>query len=104
MLAHADPPQTERALQLIEAALQAIPNHPEYHETRGQILLQLGRPKDAIQDLELALKAIPVTRRGGVHDGLARAYEALGDHDLAQRHRKLADEIKSQPAPISPGR
>ena len=104
VLAHADPPQTERALQLIEAALQAIPNHPEYHETRGQILLQLGRPKDAIQDLELALKAIPVTRRGGVHDGLARAYEALGDRDLAQRHRKLADEIKSPPAPVSPGR
>ena len=42
VLAHRKSPRLDEALQLIEIALKALPNHPEVRETRGQIYLHMG--------------------------------------------------------------
>ena len=102
VLARSDPPQPEHALQLVDAALQILPQHPEFRETRGQILLMLGHPKEAILDLERVLKSLP--GRSEVHAGLAAAYQSLGDQDLADRHQRMAEELKNKPPPPRPRR
>ena len=45
-------------MQLAESSLKAF-KRPEFYETRGQILRKLGRQREAIADLELALKLDP---------------------------------------------
>ena len=102
VLARSDPPQPEHALQLVDAALQILPQHPEFRETRGQILLMLGHPKEAILDLERVLKSLP--GRSEVHASLAAAYQSLGDQDLADRHQRMAEELKNKPTPPRPRR
>jgi len=92
-IAHADPPDLDRALNLANAAHQAAPDHPEVLETRGQILAKLGRWQEAITDLEKALPAMP--RRARVHDALDLAYENLGVKELADEHRRRAAELNS---------
>jgi len=92
-LAHADPPELDRALELADAALAVAPADPEALETRGQILAKLGRWKDCIVDLEKALPLLP--KRPALHSTLAQAYENIGDEILAEAHRRLADESKS---------
>lgn len=92
-IAHADPPDLDRALNLANAAHQAAPNHPEVLETRGQVFAKLGRWKEAITDLEKALPAMP--KRVRVHDALAQAYENLGVKELANEHRRRAAELNS---------
>lgn len=87
-IAHAEPPDLDRALNLANAAHQAAPNHPDVLETRGQILAKLGRWKEAITDLDKALPAMP--NRARVHDTLAPAYENLGVKELADEHRRRA--------------
>ena len=87
-LTNADPPELDRALSLADAALELAPNHPEIRATRGQILARLERWHDAVSDLELALADFP--DRTALHGVLADAYTALGDDEMAERHRALA--------------
>jgi tetratricopeptide (TPR) repeat protein len=91
--AHADSPDLERALQLANAALQAAPDHPEILETRGQIFAKLQRWTECIVDLEKARPAMP--ERSRVHATLALAYEKIGGQELAEKHRRLADELNT---------
>ncbi len=85
-------PDYERALRLSEAAVRQMPGHPYIRETRGQILLKLERYTDAIADLEFALKAEEL--RPPIREGLAIAYAALGQDDIAQRQRELKAQGK----------
>lgn len=82
-----------RALGIIQAALEKQPNDPDLRETRGQILVSLGRWVDAVKDLEFALPLVQVKK--GAHTALAEAYQGLGMQDLADEHRRLA-----APAPV----
>ncbi len=83
-------PDLDRALQLIEIAYRKQPDHPEVLETRGQILAKLGRWRECVVDLEKARPSMPERRR--VHETLALAYENIGDQELADMHRELAEE------------
>ena len=56
-----------------------------FRETRGQILLRLNHPQEAVSDLEFALNGMPDVP--GIHRSLAAAYEALGNQQLAAQHR-----------------
>lgn len=92
-LASADPPDLDRALQLIDLAHQKSPQRAEVLETRGQILAKLGRWKECVADLEQTLQLMP--GQAQVHETLARAYEQLGDREMADQHRQLAAAPKS---------
>jgi len=97
VLTNADPPELDRALSLADAALELAPGHSEIRATRGQILARLERWHDAVADLELALTDFP--DRTTLHGVLADAYTALGDEELAERHRELAgvDSVNAPP-------
>ncbi len=86
-----DSPQLDKALTLANAALEKLPNHEYIRETRGQILIRLKRYEEAIGDLEYALK-VPALAKN-VHVALATAYEGIGQKDLAQSHRLMAEGV-----------
>lgn len=81
--------QLDRALSLADAAARLRPEDPEIRDTRGQILLRLRRWREAVGDLEVALRGLP-GRAAVFHGRLAQAYQGLGDGDLAARHLRLA--------------
>lgn len=90
-LAKMTPPDLAEAERCVNEAL-AINSAPAvYHETRGQIMVQLERWPEAVRELETALQQIPADSQ--IHRGLAMAYEQLGDQDLSDfhstRHRAL---------------
>ncbi len=72
----------------LEAVNRAIDLSPEvrFRETRGQILVALGRWQEAVDDLEAALHSMP--NAAVIHASLAKAYAALGNDDLAEMHRQ----------------
>ena len=93
-LAHKDEPELERALQLAQAA-QQLSKHPETYDTIGTILAKLGRPREAVAQLETALRVLPP--RADLHRKLGDLYEQLGDADLASEHRRLAERLDASP-------
>lgn len=83
-------PDLDSALQMAEIANQLLPNNPFLRDTRGQILVKLNRCRDAIPDLEYALKEPDLVK--SVHMALAQAYRSLGNEELAIRHEKLSQQ------------
>ncbi|QDT03483.1 Tetratricopeptide repeat protein [Rubripirellula lacrimiformis] len=91
----------ERALQISEQAIRQTPNAtPHFYETRGQILLRLGRPKDAIPDLERAVSVPSLAKNA--HLSLAKCYEAIGDDEIAKLHTEAAQADEGDNAVGSP--
>lgn len=80
----------EEALRLANAAVRMTPMNAYARETRGQILLKLGKWSEAISDLEFALGEQALVSH--VRPGLATAYEQIGQPDVAARHRYLAEK------------
>lgn len=76
------------ALEIINEVLKKHPNDPAFLDTKGQILLRLGRFEEAVVMLEAALKGAPDR---GTHASLAEAYTQLGNTELAASHRRLAN-------------
>jgi tetratricopeptide (TPR) repeat protein len=89
-LANGAEPNLDSAAQLINAAIKLSPQHPEIRETRGQILAKQGKTKEAIVDLEFVLRSQP--QRTSIHTTLATLYDELGDAELADRHREMAEQ------------
>jgi tetratricopeptide (TPR) repeat protein len=85
VLAHSPDADLSRALALAELALDRQPGNPQYRGTRGSILARLGRPKDALPDLEAALTTYP--NDIDLHRDLADVYTRLGVGDMAATHR-----------------
>ncbi len=96
VLAHEDPPQPAKSLEIINLALANAnrdnPIIPYMLDTRGQIYLQLERWNEALIDLERALTDMP--DNPGVHKALAIAYRNLGEPGLANEHEKLAAKLE----------
>ena len=83
-------PDLHRAFALINRVIQDFPNEPHFRDTRGFIFMRLGNWKDAVTDLEFALKADPKNRN--LHELLAEAYKHSGDPAMAAEHQRLARE------------
>jgi tetratricopeptide (TPR) repeat protein len=81
-------PDYEEALKAVNKALELIPEEFHFRETRGQILVNLGKWKEAIPDLEFAVNGMPTSPE--IHLALAKAYEATGEEQLARLHRQQA--------------
>lgn len=88
LLAFQEPVDLPRALALADRAVELVPSNPHYRETRGQILIQLERWRDAASELEIALNGMPDSKP--IHQSLAVAYEKLGQSEAARLHRQLA--------------
>ena len=52
-------PDLERALGLINQAIELDAEVPDFFDTRGEILMRMGRWPQAITDLEAALRKLP---------------------------------------------
>ena len=71
VLAHDEPPDLTRALELAERAVQSKPSDSRFRGTRGVVLMKLGRSSEAITDLEAELAGNP--NRSSTHLALAAA-------------------------------
>ncbi len=94
VLATRDDPDLNKALELVNQAVDLEPFRPNFRETRGQILLKLERWQDAITDLEVALRKMK--DKPELHSGLALAYERMGNAELARRHRQRFEDLNAR--------
>lgn len=81
-------PDPDAALLAIDRALELRPGDHRFRETRGQVLVALGRWQQAVEDLEYALNGL--AEAPDVHKALAIAYEAMAQPQLAEVHRRQA--------------
>ena len=96
VLANSETPGLQRALDLVQAALQKDPHNTQFLDTRGHIYLKMRRWQEATIDLARVLKAQP--RKRELHEALAQTYRHLQMDDLAERHEQLAEGLKSAEA------
>lgn len=75
------------ALQVIDVVLARHPLQPAFLDTRGRILLRLGRNAEAVASFNEGLRLRPAA---DTHLALAEAWTRLGDHRRAQQHRRAA--------------
>ncbi len=91
----------DRALELIDSALGRPGlrrNHrAEVLETRGQILVRMGRLAEAAVDLERALPHL--TDANAAHRTLASVYHDLGESELAALHQRRSTERVAEGLP-----
>ncbi|MFT5189902.1 MAG: tetratricopeptide (TPR) repeat protein [Verrucomicrobiales bacterium] len=91
------PPALDRALLLVDEAIadqeRMTPNQrsPNIIETRGQILVKLGRYNEGVTHLEQALRYMPEASRRSVHVALAEAYSKMGHESMADIHKRLVE-------------
>ncbi len=78
--------QVEDSLKRIDALLARAPDNPYFHELKGQMLLEFGRPEDALASYRKALAIEPDA-------ALIRA--ALGHALIESRYSNPADEQKN---------
>ena len=94
------PPDLDQALAIIQSVLTNSPGNPGFRDTRGKILLKLGRYQEAITDLEFALPSLKSAN--STHKALAEAYQALGLSLLAEEHLRLAEIPREGSTPVFP--
>ncbi len=82
----------EKALLLVNKAIETMPNHSYFLETRGQIHLKLAHWQEAISDLEQALDTKEL--RPAIYPSLATAYEKTGARDMTELYQRLAKETR----------
>ena len=85
-------PDIERALTLVEKAIELMPNQPHFFDTRGKIYFRQKEYLKAIADFEQVL--INEELRSGAHKRLADAYAGIGDLSAEKRHRVLANQTQ----------
>jgi predicted Zn-dependent protease len=78
----------EEALGAIGALIREQPGNPHFHELRGQVLLESGQARAAIEPLRRAANARP--NSGLIRSMLGRAYLATGQIDEAIRELSFA--------------
>ena len=97
VLATSEHPDLDRALDLSNLAVGQAPKDLSFRDTRGRILMKLGRWKDALADLEAALPGN--ADNTDLHSALAEVYDRLGAPETAAEHRRLAEKKPPPPNP-----
>jgi len=93
-------PDFDRAMALINSALEKSPNDARFLDTRGTIFFLQKDWKPALVDLEKALSGVRDTR--AVHKKLAIIYQELGMKEISEQHTRLSEELMNTQAPIVP--
>ncbi len=85
-------PDFEKALFLINQALQKSPENGDLLATRGECFVKQENWEDALRDLVRAVQS----RRGNpeIHRLLQATYNALSDVPMAQTHGRLAENLE----------
>ena len=96
----ADQPDFERALALVNVALEKQPNNFSFLDTRGTILFLQKNWAAALTDLEKAMSG--VRDKNAVHEKLAVIYHELGMQEISDQHTMLSKELKNKTAPMIP--
>ncbi|MBS0266524.1 MAG: tetratricopeptide repeat protein, partial [Planctomycetes bacterium] len=86
------PDRKQEALPMIEQALLAMPDSNDVRDTKGIVLLALGKPAEAREIFEQASAANP--RNPNFHLHLSQTLNLLGDTAGALEHARLAIENK----------
>ncbi|VAX39185.1 hypothetical protein MNBD_PLANCTO02-615, partial [hydrothermal vent metagenome] len=94
ILAFQKEPDYPRAMRIIDSVLKKWHQSPEFHDTRGQILMKMEKWEQALDDLELALAGLP--NRIKLHKSLAKVYGKLKNPKLAKKHQQVADYLKKR--------
>lgn len=94
ILIHNDPPDAERALLLVNSALEHDPENPVFRDTRGRVYARLERWQDAIADLEFAL--LTLNSDVSLHRELSAAYFSIGLDDLGEKHLLAAEKLEKR--------
>lgn len=97
------PDRFEEALKCADHAIELIDNIAEFHDTRGYVLVALGRHIDAIVEFEKAVELVARAVQdnppnAAYHEHLAASYEALDDKPMAEEHRRIATEQRQAEA------
>jgi tetratricopeptide (TPR) repeat protein len=86
---HADP---DEALRELDKAIAQCGDVMQARVDRARVLIDLGRPSDALPDLQLALKASP--DEPSIHFLLANVYRAQHQNAEAQAEMKLYAQLQ----------
>lgn len=81
-----------RGMQLIEKAINLVPENLGIQETRAQILARLGKTDEAKSILERCLVAFP--NEWNIHNTLAQIYEMEGQKTRAAAHRERLRSLR----------
>jgi len=93
ILSYQKNPDHERALGIINQAIEKMPGVPDMYGTRGQILTRMGRFKEALPDLERGLKRNPNDIQ--LHHCLSECHKASGNVGMAEMHARKVEELKN---------
>ncbi len=89
----------EDGLDRINQVLKRVGLQPHLLDTRGVILLRLGKVDEAIKDLETAVASLPSPP---LFFHLARAYEKAGKKAESEKYRDLARQAGLKPEQLQP--
>lgn len=79
--------KAKEGLEMVEKAIAKVGRQSHLVDTRGVILLRLGRVDEAINDLKVAAGLMPT---GPIYYHLARAYKMAGNQADFERYRDLS--------------
>ena len=83
--------ETERALELLDRAVEICPSHADAFESLGVILGRLGRHEEAIAQMRRLLEIEPASIMA--HSNLSLYFNQLGDIDQAEHHLGMATRL-----------
>jgi tetratricopeptide (TPR) repeat protein len=89
----------QEGLQRIEEGIKRVGRQSHLVDTRGVILLRLGRTEEAIKDLEDAAAMLPTAP---IYYHLARAYKKAGREADFEKYRDRARKAGLKPAQLQP--
>lgn len=89
-----EPQNLNRALELVQSAIEIAPQNDEVKETYGSILLKMGNYKETIRVMEPLMQRFP--DRVSIWDALAESYAKLGDATMAESFRRKADQMRNR--------
>ncbi len=90
LISHDDEPDFERALGLVNSALEERPEYASFLDTRGTIYFLQEEWLKALKDIEPALSGLK--DKAEAHRKLAKVYEELGHPEISEQHRRMAEE------------
>jgi tetratricopeptide (TPR) repeat protein len=92
MLADHDPPELDRALQIIDSVIEKFPKIATFHDTKGFVLMKMGMWEAALTEFETALPGMRDNIE--IHKSLATVYREVQQPELADEHDRIVADLE----------